>query len=210
MLLDSEANLISAYNFANGADAYFVVDKNGNGYLSGSISTSKSSLARTRGASGKSYSLADAREAAPELEDVGEARMTNGRADVAIDPALADSIDMRRPYEVFLTPRGDSNGLYVAQKGPQGFVVRESDGGRSTLTFSYRIVGKPFDENGARLAAAPPLLAPYGTILQHRGRRGPLPAPLSPEARLQLRLGTQGYAQALLTKRSLELQGASR
>jgi hypothetical protein len=121
------------------------------------------------------------RTASPEIEDVGEGELTNGRGDVALDPALADSIDMRRPYQVFVTPEGECNGLYVARKSPAGFVVREQQGGRSTLAFEYRIVGKPFDDDGARFAVPPP------------------PPKL---ARLRQRIGTQAYAQALLEKRS--------
>lgn len=48
-------------------------------------------------------------------------------------------------YLVFLTPQGDANPLFVAQKMPSGFFVRESKGGRSMLFFDYRIVAQPAD-----------------------------------------------------------------
>jgi hypothetical protein len=65
-------------------------------------------------------------------------------------------------YLVFITPEGDNRGLYVTQKSAVGFAVRESQGGHSTLAFSYRIVAKPFENDSPRL----PNYAP---------RREPLP-----------------------------------
>jgi hypothetical protein len=133
--------------------------------------------------------------AAPEIEDVGEATLTNGRAFVAIDAALADSIDMRRPYHVFVTPDGDCKGLFVAQRGPNGFVVRELQGDRTSLTFEYRIVAKPVDENGERLALAAPADVPAPAVT---GRRvGRMPALMMPDERLRRRLGPQRYAAAI-------------
>jgi len=145
----------------------------------GTVTDSKGVHARTRGASGAARIAYGSRDASPEIEDVGEAQMTDGRAYVALDPVLADSIDMRRPYDVFVTPEGNAKSLYVAQTGPRGFVVRESHGGRSTLAFDYRVVGKPVDDDARRLAVAPPL--PPTPARPARGAR--IPAPLSPEAR---------------------------
>jgi hypothetical protein len=45
-------------------------------------------------------------------------------------------------YHVFITPNGDSKGLYVTAKTATGFEVRESGGGTSSLSFDYRIVAK--------------------------------------------------------------------
>jgi hypothetical protein len=39
----------------------------------------------------------------------------DGRAFVPIDAALADVIDLRGGYRVFVTPEGDSRGLYVVK-----------------------------------------------------------------------------------------------
>ena len=47
-----------------------------------------------------------------------------------------------RQYHVFLTPYGDSNGLYVSNRSSSGFQVREQGGGKSSLKFSYRVVAK--------------------------------------------------------------------
>ena len=76
------------------------------------------------------------------MEDFGSATLQNGSAIVMIDPAFAETVSDRADYHVFLTPNGDSKGLYVVAKTPSGFEVRESSGGRSTLSFDYRIVAK--------------------------------------------------------------------
>ena len=87
----------------------------------------------------------------PSLDDFGEASLQNGYAYVQLDSAFANVIDRTASYLVFITPEGDSRGLYVTQKTAQGFVVRENMSGHSTLLFDYRIVAKPFGEQGQRL-----------------------------------------------------------
>jgi hypothetical protein len=70
---------------------------------------------------------------------------------VRIDPAFANTMDKSATYLVFITPKGDNRGLYVTNESATGFEVRESQGGRSTLAFDYRIVAKPFGEHPTRL-----------------------------------------------------------
>jgi len=76
------------------------------------------------------------------MEDFGTATLENGVAVVRIDPAFAETVSGSNDYHVFLTPRGDSNGLYVINATPASFEVRESKGGTSSLSFDYRIVAK--------------------------------------------------------------------
>lgn len=92
------------------------------------------------------------REAAPTVEDVGEGQLTDGKSYVALDPNFASVIDQRGNYSVFVTPEGDNRGLFVTGKTTRGFSVRESQGGRSTLPFSYRIVAQPYGPTQPRLA----------------------------------------------------------
>lgn len=87
------------------------------------------------------------------VEDVGTAQMSGGIANVRIDPAFA-SVMNHKWYYVFLTPLGDTRGLYVSMKTPSGFQVRETERGRDSLQFDYRIVANPLDAKGGRL---PPL-----------------------------------------------------
>jgi hypothetical protein len=131
------------------------------------------------------------------MEDDGEAQLVNGRAFVKIDAALADVIDLRSSYHVFVTPEGDCKGLYVT-KGPDGFIVRELQGGRSTLEFDYRIVAKPREENGARLARVADV-SPHLDVFGAAGSKKPqqIPLPLSPEERLKRKIGVQAYAEMM-------------
>ena len=78
-----------------------------------------------------------------QIERVGGAQLTNGSAYVSIDSDFSKQLDSTKSYRVFLTPDGDSKGLYVTDKTFAGFSVRENQGGRSTLSFDYRIVGAP-------------------------------------------------------------------
>ncbi len=87
------------------------------------------------------------------IEDVGSGRLIDGVANVRIDPALAALLDRGR-YYVFLTPLGDTRGLYVSHKAVAGFQVHEVEGGRANLDFDYRIVAHPIDAPSDRLPLA--------------------------------------------------------
>jgi hypothetical protein len=75
------------------------------------------------------------------FEDFGTAQLHNGVATVKLDPTFAETVNTAG-YHVFLTANGESRGLYVGQKSPSGFKVREQGGGHSNIDFDYRIVAK--------------------------------------------------------------------
>ena len=52
---------------------------------------------------------------------------------------------------MFLTPLGDSQGLYVTNRTPTSFEVREQNGGKSNISFGYRIVAKSAGSDTARM-----------------------------------------------------------
>jgi hypothetical protein len=83
------------------------------------------------------------------FEDFGEHRVVKGRAEVVIDPKFASLV--RGTLHVFLTPYGDSGGLYVSRRSRRGFAVREHGNGKSTLAFSYRVVARRKDIRAPRL-----------------------------------------------------------
>jgi hypothetical protein len=85
------------------------------------------------------------------FEDFGESSLNNGRAEIALEPAFAETIVTDR-YHVFVTPYGDSNGLYVTNRRATGFTVQEQHAGTSNLTFSYRVVAKRRDVTAHRMA----------------------------------------------------------
>jgi len=76
------------------------------------------------------------------MEDFGSGNLQQGVAVVTIDPAFAETVSETSEYHVFLTPKGDSKGLYVINETAGSFEVRESGGGTSSLAFDYRIVAK--------------------------------------------------------------------
>jgi hypothetical protein len=77
------------------------------------------------------------------FEDVGTAKLINGVCIVKLDPLFMETvfIDSTHPMQVFLQEQGECNGLYVVV-GPDGFIVKEKNGGTSDITFSYRIMAK--------------------------------------------------------------------
>jgi len=85
------------------------------------------------------------------FEDFGSAKLVNGAVTVQLDPTFAQTVNLHSEYHVFLTPNGDCKGLYVRQKGPASFEVRENGGGSSNLAFDYRIVAKRSGYEGKRL-----------------------------------------------------------
>jgi len=76
------------------------------------------------------------------MEDFGSGTLQQGVAVVNLDPIFAKTVSTTADYHVFLTPNGDSKGLYVVRKTATSFEVRESAGGTSSLNFDYRIVAK--------------------------------------------------------------------
>jgi hypothetical protein len=80
----------------------------------------------------------------PELwfEDFGSGQLRDGVGEVAFDPTFALAANMAPGYHVFLTPKGDCEGLYVTNETATGFQVRELRGGKSNIAFDYRIVAK--------------------------------------------------------------------
>jgi hypothetical protein len=86
------------------------------------------------------------------FEDFGAAKLKDGAAVVAIDPVYAETVNTEIDYHVFLTPRGECEGLYVVNQTGGFFEVRELKGGKSNIPFSYRIVAKRKGYEELRLA----------------------------------------------------------
>jgi hypothetical protein len=146
LLIDAGLN-----NVGPDSDA-FIVDAAGNVYAGGSLLSSTGSAdAVSRNPSNTMLTYAP-QEAEASMEDVGNARLIDGAASVPLAADFRQTIDTSVPYAVYLTPYGDNRGLYVASRTPGGFVVREMQGGRSSFSFDYRIVAKPY---GSRLARLP-------------------------------------------------------
>lgn len=90
---------------------------------------------------------------APEIlfQDYGVGKLINGSARIEIDPILKYSlhVDKDHPLKVFVTLEGDCNGVFVTDKSINGFTVKELNGGRSNVSFSWQIVANRADEKDA-------------------------------------------------------------
>jgi hypothetical protein len=84
------------------------------------------------------------------FEDFGVARLMDGTVTVQLDPDFT-AVVRNDAYHIFLTPQGDSNGLYVSSQSPTSFTVKEQHAGTSTLPFSYRVVAKRKDVVAPRM-----------------------------------------------------------
>jgi hypothetical protein len=85
------------------------------------------------------------------FEDFGEGQLAGGKAEVALDPRFAELIVVHN-YQVFVTPYGDSKGLFVVDRRPASFRVQEQQAGTSDVCFAYRVVGKRKDVVATRWA----------------------------------------------------------
>jgi hypothetical protein len=91
---------------------------------------------------------------APEnwFEDVGSGRLSVGSARIALEQTFAQTINPAMEYHVFLTPKGDCEGLYVDNETSVGFEVHELHGGRSNVAFDYRVMAHRKGYESIRLA----------------------------------------------------------
>ena len=109
-------------------------------------------------------------------EDFGRGDLVDGRASVELDSDFAAVLRIEdEEYHVFLTPEGNSNGLYVSSRSAAGFEVREQQGGESSLTFSYRVVAKRKDGEMERFAH----VETPEEMLQEDQEESPVEPPLS-------------------------------
>ncbi|HXJ96528.1 MAG TPA: hypothetical protein VMT20_27125 [Terriglobia bacterium] len=120
----------------------FSVDPSGNLDISGSITVAGKKSARVKLPDGREVALYAVESPENWFEDFGIGQLRGGAAEVALDPEFLQTVDTASDYHVFLTPRGDCHGLYVASTTPGGFQVRELGGGSASIAFDYRIVAK--------------------------------------------------------------------
>ena len=118
----------------------FSLDAKGNLHIAGNLTVdgTKSSTATLQ--NGRQVALYAVESPENWFEDFGSGELKSGVAWVPLDPSFGEATNAAISYHVFLTPNGDSNGLYVARKTAAGFEVREHGDGGSNVTFDYRIV----------------------------------------------------------------------
>jgi hypothetical protein len=82
----------------------------------------------------------------------GSATLVKGAATVHLEPVFGSLASNGFEYQVYLTPKGDCNGLYLAHKTVAAFEVRELGQGTSNISFEYRIVARRRPIGNERLA----------------------------------------------------------
>src|SRR5208283_2455355 len=73
------------------------------------------------------------------FEDAGSGQLSNGSAAIRFESTFSQTINPSVEFHIFLTPKGDCEGLYVSHQSPNGFEVHELRGGKSNIAFDYRI-----------------------------------------------------------------------
>ena len=122
----------------------------GNVYVTGRVVQAGAAASAATAADGSTRAVYSVDSAEPLVEDVGEAKLTGGRAEVKLDPDFA-ALVTSDTYMVFLTEEGDHNALFVEKKTPAGFTVRAKDSPTAASAFSYRVVAKRKGATGKRL-----------------------------------------------------------
>jgi outer membrane protein OmpA-like peptidoglycan-associated protein len=110
---------------------------------------------------------------APEVlfQDFGTGELKDGVAHIGLEELLTKSIrvDAKHPMKVFIQLEGECNGVFVTNKSAQGFDVKELQGGKSNVPFTWQIVASRADE-----------VLSDGTVLAYSDRRFPVgPGPLA-------------------------------
>ncbi|MGO9340693.1 MAG: hypothetical protein ACLPY1_24730 [Terracidiphilus sp.] len=116
------------------------VDSSGNLDISGNLTVAGSKSARVKLGDGREVALYAVESPENWFEDFGTAQLQAGTAAVSLEPGFLETVDTTADYHVFLTPRGDCRGLYVARTTAGGFEVRELGGGSTSIAFDYRVV----------------------------------------------------------------------
>ncbi len=155
---NSTTRLFSAFNGVT--LAFCDIDPLANLSCTGTISGGALRV-RQRSTQGRRVLTYSSQSSMETIEDFGRAHTFNGSANVQISPDFQSVMERGSQYYVFLTPHGDTHGLYVSGEGSSEFQVRENERGRSNVAFDYRIVAHPLGATNDRLPAAPALHIPH-------------------------------------------------
>jgi hypothetical protein len=153
----TDAPSLEGINFTTqGGDVFYAAQALGNGYCdidtSGNLFCTGSKSAVVPLKSGHVVALYAVEAPENWFEDFGASELRNGSVVISLDPAFTQTVSSDAGYHVFLTPKGDCQGLYVAQETPASFVVRELRGGTSNIAFDYRITARRKGYESIRLA----------------------------------------------------------
>lgn len=122
------------------------------------------------------------------FEDAGSGQLSNGSAIISLESIFAQTVNTQMDYHVFLTPKGDCEGLYVSNETASGFEVHELRHGHSSTTFDYRIMARRAGYENIRLADKTKQFAP-------RPKRTKSPRPQMPTAQ-EIRKAQEAHVRA--------------
>ena len=148
-------------NSASGAQFYTGVTVTGTLNVAGALNVSGAKHAVQTLPDGRSVALNAVESPDSWFEDFGSATLEHGVATVALDPTFAQTVNTGMEYHVFVTPSGNCRGLYVVEKTPSGFEVRELNKGKSNVAFDYRVVARRRGFESERLEEIPPAHATF-------------------------------------------------
>jgi len=115
------------------------------------------------------------------FEDAGSGQLSQGSAIVRLDSLFGQTVNTSVEYHVFLTPKGDCEGLYVSNETPEGFEVHELRHGQSSIAFDYRIMAKRKGFENVRLADVTAKMripdGPRGSKIQRQTSPTRVPSP---------------------------------
>jgi hypothetical protein len=116
----------------------------GHVYVTGNCYTGTGKFASVKAADGTQRALHAVEAPVAWFEDVGRDQLVGGKASVKLDPEYAGVVTAQ-DYHVFLTPRGETKGLFLSKQTPAGFEVQEIGGGTGSVAFDYRIIARRHD-----------------------------------------------------------------
>jgi len=110
------------------------IDVTGNLFCTGTLG------AAVKGQGNKKIGLYTMQSSEDWIEDFGSGALNGGVATIQLESRFAKTVSGQAGYHVFLTPAGDCDGLYIANRTATSFEVRELKNGTSSVAFDYRIV----------------------------------------------------------------------
>jgi hypothetical protein len=178
----TSAITLYAYDFATSGNVFYAGTSGGDCEIgfNGNLACSGGVNVVGRDSEGRARTSAAVTSTENWMEDFGSAELRDGSAVVPLEPAFASMVDSGAEYHVFLTPKGDSNNLYVSGETATSFEVHEAHGGRSRIKFDYRIVAKPRGKQDARL---PDVTEEVDALRAQTPKLSETPQPRSPALR---------------------------
>jgi hypothetical protein len=143
------------WNMTSGEGVSCTINAQADLHCDGTITSGLDVRIRQRSGAGRAVVAYASESATPTIEDLGVAQLRDGVARVELPGDFSSVMSHQDAYYVFLTPMGESRGLYVSMQTAAGFEVRENERGHSNVEFQFRIVGVPNGERNVRLPAAP-------------------------------------------------------